>query len=142
MKAKAIKDPSLFACRAETSGDMWKVLVHLCELGQFWIKELKVWHVGESGYEGFPDCRVALRVLKVNPKVDQKAGPKARGGKAYHIPATLAELRRAAGDIVDCHIIAESFDYAEKCVWERYYEPKKIKVPQLDVKSFRDDDNE
>jgi hypothetical protein len=137
---KIIKDPSLFACRAEVSGDIWKVLVRLNELGQFWIKELKV-YVGEGGYEGFPDCRVELRVFKVNPKVDQTTHSKGNPRLPYHVPATLGELRRAAGDIVDCHIIFETLDYAERITWERYCQPEKINMPQLEVKSFRDSNN-
>src|ERR1700681_3699772 len=134
---KIIKDPSLFACRAETSGDIWKVLVRLYELGEFWIKELRVWHVGEGGYEGFPDCRVELRVFKVNPKGDQTTHSQVNPGLPYHVPATLGELRRAGGAIFDCHIIFESFDYAERITWERYYQPEKINEPQFEVKSFR-----
>jgi hypothetical protein len=113
--ATSIKDRSLFAFRAECSVDTWYFLVRLSEMGQFWVKELKLSHIGTGGTKGHPDCHVEVGILKVNSKF----GP----GEPYHIPATLSELRRAAGERVDCHVIAESLNYAEKFTGARYYTP-------------------
>lgn len=125
-----IKDKSLFAFRAEVSSDVWAVLVRLTELGPFFVKDMTLATEGCSG--SYFDSRVELRVWKVNPQF----GP----DQPYHIPATLDELRLAASEIVNCDVIHESLDYAERYTGERYYTPwvnnPSYLYPEREVRSY------
>jgi hypothetical protein len=51
--------------------------------------------------------------------------------------ARLSNLRSVAADIVDCHVIYESLDYAKGFTGERYY-PCSKRIARLVVKSVED----
>ncbi len=77
-------------------------------------------------------CVVEMEVFKVNPQH--------RINKNDHVAATLEELRAAAADIVDCHVIHESLNYADQYDGERYYTPwmsnPEYKHGDREVKSY------
>lgn len=122
---------STFKFRAETTVDVWKFLVRLYERGMFFVKNLNLSH-GEPEPGIHDACVVEMEVFKVNPQH--------RMGQPYHVAATLEELRAAAADIVDCHVIHESLNYADQYDGERYYTPwmsnPEYKHGDREVKSY------
>lgn len=119
-------DRTMFKFYGETTGDIFQFLVRLYERGDFHVPLLSY-----SVVDGVGGANVTLRVLKVNPNRGSD-GP-------YHVPATLSELREAAADLVDCHYIYESLNYAQDFTGERYH-PYSKREPRLVVKSVKQKD--
>lgn len=122
---------STFKFRAETTVDVWGFLVRLYERGMFFVKDLKLSHHElEPGI--YAGCDVEMEVLKVNPQHGM--------GQPYHVAASLEELRAAAADMVDCHVVHESLNYADQYDGERYYTPwtnnPNYKLGDREIKSY------
>lgn len=116
-----VKSPMLFKFRAECVSDVFRVMFRLIE-----SEYLKAW-VPSFAMEvdrQFGEAEVTAKIVRVNP---------ARTKVPYHIPVPLETVRKMFGEIVDCHVISQTLDYAERYTGERYH--RDYGSAHLDVKT-------
>jgi hypothetical protein len=105
--AYQVVDPKMFKFRAETTSDVFKVLFRLYELDD----HVYVSSVAMTTDPQFGEAEVTMRVVRRNPA----------GVDPYHVDMPLEDIRKAIGEIVDCHVISQSLNYAELYTGERYH---------------------
>jgi hypothetical protein len=97
-----------FKFRAEAVSDVLKALINLEERLDCCVKQLSL-----EVYGGGVD--VTMRVVRFNRDVLR------RYGHFLVVTVPLEEIRKAMGEVVDCHVISQSLNYAELYTGESYH---------------------